>query len=137
MIIKREETFHPRLIIVEHIADIINRIDVHTEKLIYETKPSDEDVSELNELRQKQISQLEKFQMLNLAANMFMTESFEDKWASLIEDSSVSYVAKMDQVKHDLIVIDCVLVEDKASKSKLAVWVFRWFNNAANVMLLK
>ena len=91
----------------------------------------------MNDLRQLQINKLNEIKELNLAKNSFTEESFEAKWTDLIYNDSIEYEAKMDLVKHDLIVIDCVLVDDMTSKSKLALWIFRWFNTAIHLECLK
>ena len=114
-------TYNPRLIIDEHFLAIIRRIDVRTEKLIMDTLPNEKELTELNDLRQFQINKLNEIKELTLAKNSFTEESFEAKWTDLIYNDSIEYEAKMDLVKHDLIVIDCVLVDDMTSKSKLTL----------------
>ena len=134
---KQEITYNPRLIIVEHFDSIINLIDVRTEQLLLDTTLSEENKRELNELRQVQIKKLEEVKELNLANNSFTNETFEAKWQTLIDDVSNEYHAQLDLIKHDLIVIDCALVNDLTSKSKLALWIFRWFNTAKHLDFLK
>ena len=102
-----------------------------------ETKPNEKELRELNDLRQLQINKLNEIKELNLANNSFTVQSFEAKWKDLIYNDSIEYEAKMDLVKHDLIVIDCALVDDMTSKSKLALWIFKWCNTACHLECLK
>ena len=134
---KQNATYNPRLIIVEHFDAIINRIDVRIEEIILDTSPSPDELRQLNELRRAQIKKLEEVKEHNLAKNSYTEETLEAKWKALFDDENIEYMAKLDMIKHDLIVIDCVLVNDMTSKSKLAVWTFRWFNNALNLDCLK
>ena len=131
------ESYSVPVIIVDHFDAIINRIDVQTETILQNKKPNEEDTNELNNLRRRQINMIEQLKMYNLAANAFTDESFYQKWKNLIDDDSVMYSDKMDAIKKDLIRHDCVLIKEATSKSELVLCVFRWFNNAANVRLLR
>ena len=64
---KRDESFHPRLIIYNHFDALINRIDVKTEELLQVTIKFQNGsnclkkmINDLNELREKQIEKIKQ-----------------------------------------------------------------------------
>ena len=133
----QQETLDPCEIIVEHFNKIARRIEAQTDEILQETCPNELDTNALTTLRDKQIEKLREIKEFNLVSNEFSRESFHIKWSYLINDKFNDYSAKIDQFKHDLILVDCVLVEDFTSKLKLALWIFPWFNNEEHVKFLK
>ena len=133
----RLETFNINLIIDEHFNKIINQLDIYIEKLILDTNPDEAYLKELNSIRAKQILQIEAVKQFNLQSRDFTEEAFLAKWDHLIQNESMDYDAKMDFIKSDLIKHDCVLIEDLQVKSKMALWILRWFNTSANLKLLR
>ena len=131
------EYYEPRLIIDEHFAKLINHIDVKTEQLLANPNLSEDDKNELNLSRAKQIAKLEEIKQINLAANKLDLEPFLAKWDSLLNDPAIEYETKLDVIKRDLIVQDCVLVNDHRFKSTMALWLFRWFNDQQQLNLLQ
>ena len=128
-----DEVYNLNLIIDEHFDRQINQIDIHTEELLlcgtYDVKDQDE----LNQERQSIISHIERVKHANLIRNSGMQEEFEAKWASVIEDSTMSYQTKLELVKSDYITPDCFLVKDLNFGVHYSLWVTSWFNKKHHV----
>ena len=60
------QTFHPRLIIVDHFDELINQIDIQTETLSSDQSLNEETKNEINDLREKQIEEIKELKKLNL-----------------------------------------------------------------------
>ena len=131
------ETYRVNLIIDEHFEKIKNQLDIFIEQLILDNHEDEAFLKELNSIRLKQISLIEEIKKFNLKPSEFDEEAFLTKWDHLIQDESMEYDAKLDLIKPDLITHDCVLIEDLRVKSKMTLWTFKWFNNAANLKIFR
>ena len=129
--------YNPRIIIDKHFSEKINQIDINTEQQIANENLSESDLAEINELRNKKITKVTELKQINLDANKFDEEFFYEKWQLLIENNSMEYLKKLDMIKKDLIVYDCVLVNDANFKSNMSLWTFPWFNDMEQVDFVK
>ena len=134
---QRLETYSFNLIIDEHFEKIKNQLDIYIEQLILDNQKDEAFLNELNSIRLKQISLLEEVKQFNLKSSEFDEEAFLTKWDHLIQDESIEYDAKLDLIKPDLITHDCVLIENVRVISKMTLWTFKWFNNVANLNILR
>ena len=139
---KRDESYHPRLLIDRHFDALINRIDVRTEELLQDLVKSEtsskEKYNDLNDLRGKQIKEIEQIKEINLKSfGNFNEEEFQKKWLELINDNSIKYEQKMDRIKEEIIVADCVLLEESKVTNGLNLWITDWFHNEKNLEILK
>ena len=135
-------SFHPRLIIDQHFDALINRIDIKTEELLKELVEREtinkEKSKDLNDLREKQIKQIEEVKELNLKPFVqFKHDEYETKWSILISDSSLEYIQKIDQIKEEIISVDCVLLEKSKALNGFDLWITNWFHTAKNLEILK
>ena len=132
---KSEASYHynPRLIIDEHFSQIINQIDINTEEQIINEHLCVSDLVAINDLRNKQINKITELKQINLDANKFEEELLCEKWQHLIDNNSMDYLKKLDTIKRDLIVYDCVLLNDTKFKSNMSLWTFPWFNDIEQV----
>ncbi len=142
---KRDESFHPRLIIYNHFDALINRIDVKTEELLQVTiKFQNESncfkkmINDLNELREKQIEKIKQVKELNMKSfEYFNLEHYEMEWSELINDTLIDYEQKIDRIKEKIISIDCVLLEESKVMNGLDLWITNLFYNMKNLEILK
>ena len=138
---KQTQSFHPRLLINEHFSNIINQIDVKTETLLENQILSQENRNLLNELREKQIEKIKEIEQLNLnhLPSTIDIDKYEQKWSHILNDDSLEYQQKIDQIKEqeDLIHFDCVLLGQVRSKNYLDLWITSWFYNQRNLEFLK
>ena len=152
----QNQYFHPELIIVDHFDDIINQIDIKTESFtskkileldekiyIYkwagieiETLLEDQSLIDINEAREKQIEKIKEIKQLNLShlAQKFNEDEYREKWSHVIDDPSLEYKHKIDKIKEELILYDCVLLENPEI---YILWITSWFHNQKNLEFLK
>ena len=62
----QNQSFHPKLIIVDHFDEIINQIDIKTESLLLDQSLQEEKKNEINDLRERQIEEIKELKELNL-----------------------------------------------------------------------
>jgi hypothetical protein len=136
---KQNQSFHPRLLINEHFSNIINQIDVKTETLLENQILSKEYRNLLNETREKQIEKIKEIEQLNLnhLPSTIDIDKNEQKWSHILNDDSLEYRKKIDQLKIDLIHFDCVLFEISESENGLVLWITSWFYNQKYLKVLK
>ena len=139
---KRDESYHPRLLIDRHFDALINRIDVRTEELFQDLVKSEtsskEKYNDLNDLRGKQIKEIEQIKEINLKSfEHFNEEEFQKKWLELINDNSIKYEQKIDRIKEEIIFVDCVLLEERKVMNGLNLWITNWFHNDKHLKILK
>lgn len=134
-----DKSFSPRLMIVDHFDDVINQIDIKTESLFENKKTSKDSQKKLNDLREKLIEKIKELKELNLShlPENINEEKYEQKWAHVIEDKSLDYKQKADKIKEELILVDCVLLENPDEKNGLNLWITSWFHNKKSVAFLK
>ena len=133
------QTFHPRLIIVDHFDELINQIDIKTETLLENQSLKEEMQRSLNEAREKQIEKIDEIKELNLShlPQKFNEDEFRQKWSHVIDDDSLEYKHKIDRIKEELILYDCVLLHSQNRINEFDLCVTSWFNNQYNLEFLK
>ena len=136
---KQNQNFHPRLLINEHFSNIINQIDVKTETLLQDQLLTEEKRNVLNETREKQIENIKEIEQLNLnhLPSNIDENKYEQKWSHILNDDSLEYKQKIDQIKIDLIHFDCVLLEQSKSLNLFNLWIISWFYNQMDLEFLK
>ena len=149
---RKEENYNynPRLAIVNHFDDIINKIDIKTETSLEKIEMNnkkrklEDEAAEtkqqngLNETREKQIKKIKEIEQLNLnLLNEKSIEEFEQKWSHVINDHSLDYQQKMDQLKESLICFDCVLLEHQEKSNPFILWITSWYYNKKDLEFLK
>ena len=150
---RQEENYNynPRLAKVNHFDDIINKIDVKTETLLEKIEMSNKkrkledeaaetkQQNDLNETREKQIKKIKEIEQINLnfLENDKEIEEFEQKWSHVINDHSLDYQQKIDQIKEDLIHFDCVLLEHPEESNPFILWITSWYYNKKDLDFLK
>ena len=126
------KNFQPRLIIDDHFDEIKNQIDIKTETLLSDQSLSETDKKTLNDLRDEQLDAIKSIQdrnFTNLMSKHDDADTFQLQWTNVIENSSMKYEKKLEAIKKDLIILDCVLIEDDNYKSGLSLWITPWFYN--------
>ena len=132
------QSFHPKLIIADHFALIINKIDIQNETLLCDQTLTKERIDELNRTRQEQIDKIKEIENLNLSENRDLNlNEYEAKWAALINEPSMDFEQKVDIIKEQLISADCVLLEQPKSLNGFNLWITSEFYNKNNLAFLK
>ncbi len=136
---KPNQSFHPRLLINEHFSNLINQIDVKTETLLENQILSQETRTSINETREKQIEKIKEIEQINLnnLPSTIDENKYEKKWSHILNDNSLEYNNKIDQIKEELIYFDCVLLEQTKSLNGLDLWITSWFYSQMNLKFLK
>ena len=133
------ESFHPRLIIVDHFDELINRIDIRTETLLENRIFTQETRQYLNEARERQIEKIKEIKELNLKhlPEKINEQKYSGKWSHVIGDNTLEYKNKIDRIKEELILFDCVLLETHNLVNGFSLWVTSWFYNQKDLEFLK
>jgi hypothetical protein len=130
--------FIQTLIITEHFALIINKIDIQNETLLCDQTLTKERIGELNKTRQEQIDKIKEIEQLNLDKNRDLNlNEYEETWTALINEPSMDFEQKVDIIKHQLISADCVLLEQPKSLNGFNLWITSEFYNKHNLAFLK
>jgi len=128
-----KNNFQPRVIIDDHFDEIKNQIDIKTETLLCDQSLSESEKKTLNDLRDEQLDAIKSVQDRNFAnlksKHDDATDTFQLQWTHVIENSSMNNEKKLEAIKKDLIILDCVLIEDDSYKSGLSLWITPWFYN--------
>ena len=135
-------SFHPRLIIDNHFDALTNRIDIRTEELLKEFVEHETIITEkskdLNNLRAKQIKEIEQIKEINLKSfEHFNEDEYEIEWSEVINDTSLDYEQKIDIIKEEIISDDCVLLEVNKVVIGFDLMITKWFYNSWNLEILK
>ena len=118
------QSFEPRLIVVEHFDQIINEIDIKTETLLQDQSLTEEKRNKLNEIRDEQIEKIKEIKQINL--NLLQNEKEE-----------------LELELEEIINFDCVLLERPTrigTQSRLGyfdLWITSWYYNQKNLDFLK
>jgi hypothetical protein len=139
-----ECSYNPRLIIDNHFTALINLIDVKTEELVHKSIQNEGNISnrvnvnELNDLRFKQIKKIDEIKELNLKPfENFNENEYENKWLELINNATLEFGKKIDQIKEEIITVDCVLLEQSKVPNGFDLWITDWFFNAKNLEIIR
>ena len=135
----QNQSFHPRLIIVDHFDEIINQIDIQTESLLVDQSLPEETKNKINALREKQIKEIKELKELNLnhLPQEFNEDEYRQKWAHVIDDNSLAYKHKIDKIKEQLILYDCVSLQNPKQINCCVLWITSWFHNEMNLEFLR
>jgi len=133
------QSFHPKLIIVDHFDEIINQIDIQTESDLMDQSLEEETRNKINDFREKQIEEIKQLKELNLnhSPQQLNEDECRKKWAHVIDDNSLEYKHKIDKIKEELIVYDCVLLKNPNQCNDCKLWITSWFHNEMNLEFLK
>jgi hypothetical protein len=134
------QSFHPQMIIVDHFDEIINQIDIKTETLLERHILTDETRNKLNKIREKQIeiiNELKEMNLVGLTSGIFNEFAYRQKWSHVIDDISLDYKEKLDKIKEESIIFDCVLLENSNLINGLEIWITSWYHNEKNLEFLK
>jgi hypothetical protein len=139
---QQNQSFHPQLIIVDYFNEIINQIDIRTELLLADQSLQEESKIKLNNLREKQIEEIDQLKKLNLndfipEGTTLNEEEFRQKWSHVLDDDSLEYNTKIDKIKEELILYDFVLLQNPNKINGFDVWITSWFHNKMNLEFLK
>jgi len=139
---QQTQSFHPQVIIVDHFDKIINQIDIKTETLLENQYLERETRKELNVVREAQIERINELKKLNLnrlpqSINNKEEEEYRQKWSHVIDDISLEYKHKIDKIKEELILEDCVLWENPNLINDFQLWITSWFYNEKDLKFLK
>ena len=66
---------------------------------------------------------------LNLLPQPFEQEEFRLKWSHVIEENSLETKHKIDKIKEELILNDCVLLPNSKQTNGFDLWITSWFHN--------
>jgi hypothetical protein len=135
----RNQSFHPRLIIVDHFDEIINQIDIQTESVLMDQSLPEETKNKINALREKQIEEIKELKELNLniLPLKFNEDEYRQKWTHVIDDNSLEYKHKIEKIKGELIVNDCVSFQNPKQINGCVLWITSWFHNEMNLEFLR
>ena len=139
------ENFHPRVLIVDHFETSINKIDIATESVVEIIQKSNLgesskliEIKKLNDLRDMQIKYLTEAKLSNLNNfSTIMVDLFEKKWSHVFYDQRLSFLEKLDQLKQEQILTDCILFGRKDVANGLDLWITPWFYNDQNLESIK
>jgi len=133
------QSFHPHVLIVDHFDKKINQIDIRTETLLENKIFTEESRQELNEIRAEQIKKIGEIKELNLEhlPQKIDEEKYRGKWSHVIDDPSLEYKNKIDRIKEELIIFDCVLLESQNQLNSLNLWITSWYYNKKDLEFLK
>jgi hypothetical protein len=136
---QQTQSFHPQVIIVDHFDQIINQIDIKTETLLENQSLDGDTRKELNEIRETQIERINELKEFNLShlPQSINEQEYKEKWSHVITDTSLEYKHKIDQIKEELILEDCVLWKNSNLINGFQLWITSWFYNEKNLEFLK
>ena len=134
---EQKQDFHARLIIVDHFDEIINQIDIKTETLLENKIFTEESRRELNDLRDRQIEKIKELKESNLRHSKATEDEFREKWSNVIDDKSLEYKQKIDKIKEELILEDCVLLDNPNFPNGLDLWITSWFHTQKDLEFLR
>jgi len=136
---KQNQSFHPKILISDHFNEITNQIDIKTETLLENQIFTLEARKKINETREKQIEKLNEIRDINLnhLPKEFNEDKYRQKWSHLIEDESIEHRKKIDKIKEELILHDCVLLENPNRINGIDLLITSWFYDAINLEFLK
>jgi hypothetical protein len=95
--------------------------------------------NKLNEARATQIKSIEEIKELNLSRlpPKFCEEEYSGKWYHVIDDDSLQYKHKIDKIKEELILYDCVLLENPKLINGCNLSITSWYFNEKNLEFLR
>jgi hypothetical protein len=133
------QIYHPKLIIAGHFDEKISQFENKTEFLLLNQSLQTELPGKIKDLRDKQIAEIKELKELNLnlLAQPFNQEEFRLNWSHVIEDNSLETKHKIDKIKVELILNDCVLLPNSKQTNGFDLWITSWFNNEMNLEFLK
>jgi hypothetical protein len=136
---QQTQSFHPQVIIVDHFDQIINQIDIKTESLLENQSLDGDTRKELNEIRETQIERIIELKEFNLShlPQSINEEEYKEKWSHVITDTSLEYKHKIDKIKEELILEDCVLWKNSNLINGFQLWITSWIYNEKNLEFLK
>ena len=74
---------------------------------------------------------------LNHLSQKFNEDEFRQKWYHVIDDKSMEYEHKIDKIKEELILSDCVLLENQSLLNGFDLLNTSWYHNQNDLEFLK
>ena len=134
----KNESFHPEVLIVDHFDEIINQIDIKTETLLQNANLNENERTNLNKIRSEKITTISNAKNKNLSKVKFIENSYKSKWSHVINKTGFSFDQKSEIIKeNELIVSDCLLLEDKEFASEISLWLTSFFLNRKHLEFLR
>ncbi len=137
----QHKSFNPRVIIVDHFDDVKNQIDIKTETILHEKSHilSENKQQFLNKVRQTLLDRIDhvKEKNLSLFTSFNNEEVFKLKWCHVIESDLLEYEQKIENLKEDLISLDCVVISDEKCALDVALWITPWYFNEKSLGILR
>jgi hypothetical protein len=120
-------------IIDKHFCDIIYKIDKSTQEkiVIYKRNNETESIEEINKLRKRQIDQINEIMQLNLSNLFHLNKEFVAKSSDRKNSLDLN-----ENIKEQIILVDCVLIKDHVLLNGFELWVISWFFNEKHLDLL-
>ena len=134
--------FNPSVIIQDHFDEIKIQIDIKTETLLNDEikKPciSQEVISEINDFRGMQVKKIDEIKQKNLDNfRNFNENEYLNRWKNLIANDLLDIKQKYEIMKEEIILFDCVLLEQPKFPNGIDLWITSWFNNPDILTFLK
>jgi hypothetical protein len=137
----KHKSFNPKVIIVDHFDEVKNQIDIRTETILHEKSHilSENRKQFLNKLRQTFLDKIDQVKEKNLS--LFTScndeEAFKLKWTHVIESDQLEYEQKIESLKEDLILFDCIVISDEKCALDVALWITPWYFSEKSLGILR
>lgn len=130
------QNLNPITIINDHFDKINDQIEISIESLMKNV--SLEEANSLKQLREMQIAKTNEIKETNLAFISINNEKLKQKSKYLLDDNSLDFSLKVENLKEDLVLNDCILVDDEADLvSVKSLWVMPCFYDSKSLDFLK
>ena len=130
------QNLNPITIINDHFDKIRDQIEISIESLMKNV--SLEEANSLKQLREMQIAKTNEIKEKNLAYISINNEKLKQKSKYLLDDNSLDFSIKVENLKEDLVLNDCILVDDEADLvSVKSLWVIPCFYDSKSLDFLK
>jgi hypothetical protein len=131
---EKMENYNPAILINDHFDKIKDQVETKLEFLIKST--SSEEANTLKELKQTQIEKINEIKAKNLSNLELKETEFKSKWKHFTDEATLNASLKIEKMKEELIVNDCILVEEEGGVAK-SLWITPWFFNSKNLEFLQ
>jgi hypothetical protein len=137
----QNKSFNPKVIIVDHFDDVKNQIDIRTETILHEKSHilSENRQQCLNDLRKTFLDRIDQVKEKNLSlfTSNIDEEAFKTKWSHVIESDQLEFKQKIENLKEDLISLDCIVISDEKCSLGVALWITPWYFNEKSLGILR
>jgi hypothetical protein len=137
----KHQSFNPKVIIVDHFDDVKNQIDIRTETILHEKSQflSENRKEFLNKLRQTFLDKIDQVKEKNLSlfTSFNDEEAFNLKWNHVIESDQLEFEHKIESLKEDLFLLDCIVISDEKCALDVALWITPWYFSEKSLDVLR